>query len=272
MSLPVGDHVVTGTLSGLEARSNGWVRYSITEPNKQYPVKVDTKKPEIINAAAALMGQPVSAMVTVQDSGNPNPHQPGQNFMNRYLNQIGPAGTIAAPQQQVYQAPPQQAAAAPQMAGLTPQAQAQLAAAQTAAQPQQQAPPQQPVDPFQPDSRDMKIYRQVAVKAAIDLACAERIPSDSVSMVQTAEVVMAYLVHGPARFGVTAFNVAPPQAQPQAHVQTDGTATYDGQQPEEATQQSFTEAGIPNVNVNDTPCNGCGAIPGELHADDCIPF
>ncbi len=246
MALGIGEHVVNGLLSGMEARGNaGWMRYSILEEGKQYPVKVDTRKPEIIAACQALMGQQVSAKINVQDSGNANPNQPGTNFLNRYLNEIGALSNGAFPQTAA--------------TNVAPPAQQQQAAQQATnvAQPQQQA-----ANPFSPDARDLKIYRQVAWKTAVELAAAGKVPFSPMELVQAAEVAMAYLVYGPARFGVTAFDTAhaPGAPVPQA-------AAEEPPHPAE-------QAGQPPANFNAelVPCAQCGAEPGFEHAADCIPF
>jgi hypothetical protein len=55
------DREITGQLTAYENRSSGWVRFSIQEQGRQYPVKVDTKKQEIVQMAMALGGQMVVA-------------------------------------------------------------------------------------------------------------------------------------------------------------------------------------------------------------------
>lgn len=206
-ALPPGEHVIVGTLSGLEPKTNGWMRFSITREGNQYPDKVDTSKPEIIAQATALMGQLVSAQVNVQQSDTPNPHKPGTFYMNRYLNAIGPAAP--GQQSQVAQAAPQ---------------------AQTPYVPTPQAAPSG--DPFAPDARDLKIYRQVAWKTSIDLAVHGLIPFEPVALVQASEVAMGYLRYGPARFGVVGHdapsaNQAMPQGQGDGHEQAPHPADDD---------------------------------------------
>ena len=250
MALPIGEHVVNGVLSGVEARSNGWMRYSILQPGNTYPDKVDTKKPDIVAACQSLMGQQVSAQVKVEDSGNPNPNQPGTNFLNRYLNAIGPlsAGAFPQPQQAAQTVPVQQTAAAPAVTGT-----GNFTATVTG------QPPQQPVNPFNPDARDLKIYRQVAWKSATELVAAGQLERDPVKMVQAAEIAMAYLVYGPARFGVTAFDTAAREAVQQAAAEV-------------AQEQAPLPDPPANFNTELVPCAQCGAEPGFEHAPDCLPF
>lgn len=286
MAPPLGESVVTGVLSGLEPRSNGWMRFSILEQGKQYPVKVDTKKPEIIQQATAMMGQAVSAEINCSDSGNPNPNQPGQNFINRYLNKIGPAGTLAAPA-----ATGAPAAADPNDPVAVAKAALAAAEAQAAAKAQQATTAPQGGAQYEDDSvRQLRIMRQSAAKCAAEMFA--HLPESQQTpkgVVEVSEALLAYFVYGPGRFGVTAFD-APAPAQTQ---NTGGDASGDPgpeerPDPEEPSPASSRPAqgvvndavandpalkGVYSTNVNEGPdtCS-CGAIAGEFHKADCIPF
>lgn len=205
MALAPGDHTVTGTLSGVEPRSNGWMRFSIQQQGMQYPDKVETAKPEIIAQATALLGQVVTAQVSVVDSGNPNPHRPGTNYMNRYLNAIGPAG------QGVQVSPPQQQAptAAPQN---QPAPQAQM----PAGYPQQQAHTGQQFDPVRM-ARMGGSERAVAMVEA-GIAQVESI----VDLVKLAETWAAYFLLGPERFGIVPYTSIAGMAQQAQQAQPAG--------------------------------------------------
>src|SRR5688500_6210183 len=140
------DRDVHGLLQGVEARSNGWMRFLILEPGKQYPVKCDTKQQESINAAMSLMNQPVSAQVREQPSTNINPNT-NRPYVNRYLNAIALQGAGG------YQQQPQQ----------QPQQQQQPM--------QQQQQPQYTPQGHGADEREMQIMRQAAAKeVAMSLA------------------------------------------------------------------------------------------------------
>ena len=80
MALPVGEHVIEGVLSGLEPKSNGWMRFSVTREGMEWPDKIDTKKPEIIQQATALLGQKVSVAVLVAGLRQPKPTQAGREL------------------------------------------------------------------------------------------------------------------------------------------------------------------------------------------------
>ena len=206
MALQIGDHTITGTLSGVEPKTNGWFRFSILEAGKTYAEKVDTKHEEIIAQAMALLGQQVTAQVAVTDSGNANPNRPGTNYLNRYLNAIGPAA-LGAPVPQ--QAAPQQPAA-------------------------QQPAPQQPPQPVIPQGstlvagdgsgenpiKALRIARMAASERAVQMAEAGLLPEAQTSvqgLVGVAEVWVAYYLLGPGRFGVAAFDSA---GDPTAPAQT----------------------------------------------------
>lgn len=233
------DRIVVGILSGLEPRGE-WVRYSIMEPGKQYPVKVDTKKPEIISACNGLMGQMVSAQVHEEDSGNANPHRPGTEYRNRYLNVIAPAqpGAMSTPPQQPQQqAYPQQY---PQQAGSPP----------ATAAPQQAAASWNEVTP---SVKELHILREHAMDQVVKLVNGGHVEFDPVQLVEAAEVFVAYYQHGPARFGVDPnTGRAPEQPAQPAQPANNEQQSFDGY----GQQQPYVPAGA-----------AAGAYP-----DDDIPF
>jgi hypothetical protein len=182
MALPDGEHTITGKLSGLEPKNNGWMQFSILQPGKQYPEKASTKDAERIAQATALMGQDVTATINVVTSDTPNPHQAGTFYKNRYLNAIGPAGQGApVAQQQAQQAAPQA---------------------------QQQA--RHGGGEFDP----VRMARMGASERAVAMAAAGLIPQEQqtvVGLVEVAETWVAYYLHGPERFGVRAFDAPMPE-------------------------------------------------------------
>jgi hypothetical protein len=191
---PPIDREIVGMLVGQEPRSNGWVRFAILEQGRQYPVKVDTKKPEIVQAAFALGGQIVVAQIREQQSDSINPHT-NQPYTNRYLNTIALAGQ-QQPQQQGQWGQPQGQPQQPQAQQWGPQA--------PQAAPQPQAQPEQNWG-LTGAEKDLDIHRQVAWKCACFLAAGNVIEANPIALVEAAEVAMAYFTYGPLRFGVTAF-------------------------------------------------------------------
>jgi hypothetical protein len=199
----------------VEQRNSGWFRFSIAEQGRQYPVKVDTKKPETVQQAMSLMGQPVAAQIREQQSDNINPNN-NRPYVNRYLNSIAPAGFApgvqpapgaVGPTGQVYQPQP---------------AQPQQGYQNVPPQPQQHPTPthSEPVQQFQPGlqgvERELAIMRQTAAKC-VSMASQILPPEQQTptGLIEAAEVWVAYFMQGPLRFGVTPFN-QPRQPRPSA--------------------------------------------------------
>lgn len=205
------DRTLQGVLAQVEVRQNGWHRFHVMEPGNQYPTKLDTKKAETIQQAMALMGQPIAAQIREQESNTINPHS-GKPYINRYLNDLAPAGFApgvqpapgaVGPQGQVYTPP-------------SPQAQPQTYGQQP---PQPQVLHHAPVviqqQPQGQDERSMQIMRQAAAKVVA--ASWQLLPEEqqtAIGLVEACEVWMAYFVHGPLRFGVTPFGGNSPTDNP----------------------------------------------------------
>ena len=114
---------VTGTLAGIMEKTGDWRELHVAVPGKQYPVKMSTKKEELVQLARAAGENVMEWTYTEQDSGTPNPHQPGKNYINRYFegvtwptDSLGPSNP--AP---VGTAGPESAPAAARAAAPTPQ-------------------------------------------------------------------------------------------------------------------------------------------------------
>ena len=91
---------IIGTVSGLEQRNGGWVAVAILAPGKEYPVKLSTKKQELIQQAQQMMGQVVTAGYNEAEGNSINPHT-GTPYINRYLEAIayGQVDLVGAPTQ-----------------------------------------------------------------------------------------------------------------------------------------------------------------------------
>jgi len=261
--MATGDRTVVGYLVGLEPRNGGWMRFSIKEEGRQFPIKADTKKPEIIAQCQALMGQLVSAQLNESPSQNINPNT-GQPYTNRYLNQIAFAqpGTVAP------QAQPQ--AMQQQYAQYLPQAQ------QQAQLPQGNGQPQAMVTRDQAErerTRELRIMREAASKAAVMMMPV--LPEEQrnpVGLIEAAEMWVAYFAFGPTRFGVAPFNSAPEAAQ---QALSEARQAHEDPNPiDDPADHMDPYAGLDGQNINrdSLPCPACGAAPGQLHADDCLPY
>jgi len=214
---PPVDREIQGVLSGVEPRQGGWHRFSIQEQGRQYPTKVDTKQPEIVQQAMALLGQPVAVALREQeatprpDGSHLNPNN-GRPWVNRYLNGIAPFGY--APGVQPHQ--PQAVAYQPQA---VQQPQQQYPAGSPQYQPASMPVQAQTLPAIEPGlmghEKDISIMRQTAAKVVAMswevLPEEQRTPS---GMVSACEVWMAYFIHGPLRFGVQPFGVIQPQGNP----------------------------------------------------------
>jgi hypothetical protein len=64
----------------------GWVTFSINI-GKQYPVKLSTKVPAVIEQGRAA-GMQASTWHYKESQGNPNPHKPGEFYKNRFFESV----------------------------------------------------------------------------------------------------------------------------------------------------------------------------------------
>lgn len=244
------DQQIVGTVAGLEQRNGGWVAVAILAPGKEYPVKLSTKKQELIIQAQQMMGQVVTAGYNEQQSTSINPHN-NQPYTNRYLEAIafGQVDLVGMPTQiQPQQFVPQ------------PQPQAQNFPQPQQAQPQQfQGQPQgfagaPAAVPFT-DLREQKIHRQTASKVAVELLVhldpAER---NLASLVRISEQLVRYYDEG------VQWTTPPVQApQPQAQQQHQGGGYENPGEAHDAQQQAAAH-------------QPGGQYYGEPDPDDGIPF
>lgn len=84
-------HQIQGTSDG-EMVKGDWHEFHVNI-GKQYPVKLATKMPDII-AQAQAAGQSQAVWTYKESEGAPNPHRPGENFKNRYLQSVEVGGTV----------------------------------------------------------------------------------------------------------------------------------------------------------------------------------
>jgi len=210
---------VTGHITGIEARNGGWFAVAITEQGAQYPRKLSTKKPDLVQAAQQMMGQYVDALYNESESTNINPNN-GQPYMNRYLEALAMAGQgLPQAQQQSYQPQPQQPQQAQYPYPMPPQA-----------QPVQQQPVQQPIQQAQtqyangiitPQQKEERIMREAAANVAVQLLVHLDPPDRTLaSLVRISEqLVESYFKNG------VQWSVAPIQ-QPSQNNQPGGGSDY----------------------------------------------
>jgi hypothetical protein len=211
---------IHGMLSGVEARQNGWMAFLVLEDGMQYPTKVSTKLPELVQQAMALLNQQVSVQMREQESTTINPNS-GRPYINRYLQQIAPRGTTPETTPASVQ-PAQTTAPMPQMPAIKPG----LAGF----------------------DKDLNIMRQCASKiAAVMLPTLPPEQQNVHGMVAVAEAWMAYYVYGPARFGMEPFT------NPNGQQAPDNWGGYQGPGPDPMPETVPAEAGGPSEDIPFAP-------------------
>lgn len=144
MSDEVTTHQVKGICEAVMMRGD-WQEYHINI-GRQHPVKLSTKQ-EDVKLLAAAAGQAEAVWTYTERDGNPNPHQPGKFYKNRYLSNVVVGGeldpNLAAP-------PAAQQSGGGQRSGGSPS----------------------------PEGRETSIERQVLVKAVIGLYPAGLLTTD----------------------------------------------------------------------------------------------
>ena len=218
--------VVQGQIVAIEPRANGWAAVHITEPGKQYPVKLSTKREDLLGAAQQMAWQMVDALYNEEQSTNINPHN-GQPYVNRYLEQLAPAGHGSLPQQ------PQQMPTAVPSTGLAPQPQQGIGNLQPQMPPQPvvQNPPFPPQPQYQgmplppqgqqatirhevvdSDQRETRIMRQAATKVAASfLPMLAEEDRNLGSLIRISEQLLKYYREG------VSWETAPPEMPPATH-------------------------------------------------------
>ena len=85
---------VVGTNGGITEKANGWFEVAVAIPGKQYPVKLSTKKSEIVDSVRALGGEIATFTYTETESDKINPHTE-KPYINRYLQGAVTGGVVA---------------------------------------------------------------------------------------------------------------------------------------------------------------------------------
>jgi hypothetical protein len=169
---------------------NEWVRFHI-DVGSQYPVKLSTKKQEIIDAANAV-GSDVATWTFSESQGNENPNRPGTYYVNRYLNAVE-AG--ANPQQNADSQPAATASGTQQAAPAT-------ASGTATPVPTSQHPALAPAD------EKRAIARQACLKAAAwvytGLGAKERV-TDSEEGLLAEDPVVGAVIAAATRFEIWVF-------------------------------------------------------------------
>jgi hypothetical protein len=87
-----------GTVQSINKKASGWTEVEVAMPGKQYPLKLATKRDEIIGVVNSLPVGAVATFTYKESDGNPNPHKPGTYYKNRYLEDVELGATPEAQQ------------------------------------------------------------------------------------------------------------------------------------------------------------------------------
>lgn len=82
---------IVGTCGEISER-NGWTAFSINVEGKQYPIKLSTKLPALIEKGRAI-GDQVATWSYKESQGGENPNKPGTFYTNRYFEGVEPGAT-----------------------------------------------------------------------------------------------------------------------------------------------------------------------------------
>lgn len=87
---PVHKQIVGVRQGGIDADpESGWTTFTIAVDGWQHPVKLSTKKTELVDLATAV-GKQTATWGYLESDGNPNPH--GGFYKNRWLADVTPLG------------------------------------------------------------------------------------------------------------------------------------------------------------------------------------
>ena len=75
---------IIGTCAGITEKPSGWFEFEIMAPGKQYPVRLATKKQELVELARAAHSDTMTWTYNETESDKVNEHT-GKPFLNRYL-------------------------------------------------------------------------------------------------------------------------------------------------------------------------------------------
>jgi hypothetical protein len=94
----MSEQTVTGICTEIAQKpGSDWCEFHIDAGGK-YPVKMSTKLQPLIELGKAVGANLATWTYNEVDSGKPNPHKPGSNFINKYLESVEVGGTQNPPQ------------------------------------------------------------------------------------------------------------------------------------------------------------------------------
>ena len=75
------------------SEKNGWTSFAIAVEGNNYPVRLSTKLPALIEQGRAA-GQSRAVWTAKESDGAENPNKPGSRYRNRYLEAVEVGGTV----------------------------------------------------------------------------------------------------------------------------------------------------------------------------------
>ena len=75
------------------SEKNGWTSFAIAVDGNNYPVRLSTKLPALIEQGRAA-GQSRAVWTAKESDGAENPNKPGTRYRNRYLEAVEVGGTV----------------------------------------------------------------------------------------------------------------------------------------------------------------------------------
>lgn len=78
---------VVGTCAGIVEKPTGWFEVQVLVPGNQYPMRLDTKKEELIEAARGVGSSIATWTYNESESDKVNPHN-NKPYINRYFEEV----------------------------------------------------------------------------------------------------------------------------------------------------------------------------------------
>lgn len=86
--------VVVGQCKAIIEKPSGWTEFEIVVPGKQYPVKLATRKTELITAVRSL-GDAIATWTYNESESDRINERSGKPYINRYLEEVEGGATTA---------------------------------------------------------------------------------------------------------------------------------------------------------------------------------
>ena len=86
---------IVGTCASIIEKTSGWYEFEIMAPGKQYPVRLATKKQELVELARAAHSDTMTWTYNETESDKINEHT-GRPFVNRYLEGVEAGAAVPA--------------------------------------------------------------------------------------------------------------------------------------------------------------------------------